>query len=64
MTACPRCEDIGWVCEDHPERPWKDRAPAAAAVPARPACNVPEQGAAQRMPEGFRIVFHTDGWGQ
>jgi hypothetical protein len=21
MIACPRCEDIGWVCENHPEWP-------------------------------------------
>jgi hypothetical protein len=22
MMDCFRCEDCGWVCENHPERPW------------------------------------------
>jgi hypothetical protein len=21
--TCPRCDDIGWVCENHPDRPWE-----------------------------------------
>jgi hypothetical protein len=23
MTNCFRCEDCGWVCENHPDRPWQ-----------------------------------------
>ena len=37
VTTCSRCEDSGWVCEDHPERPWDGRMRAAAVAPARPA---------------------------
>lgn len=21
---CKRCDDLGWVCENHTERPWRD----------------------------------------
>jgi hypothetical protein len=23
-TDCPNCKGIGWVCENHPRRPWSD----------------------------------------
>ena len=22
VMSCPACEDMGWVCEDHDDRPW------------------------------------------
>jgi hypothetical protein len=21
---CPNCKGLGWVCENHPKRPWSD----------------------------------------
>jgi hypothetical protein len=23
-TDCPNCKGLGWVCENHPRRPWSD----------------------------------------
>jgi hypothetical protein len=44
---CIFCADTGWVCENHPRRPWE--GPHAcdcggAGMPC-PACNIPEEGA-------------------
>lgn len=24
VTDCPKCEGWGWVCENHPDKPWGD----------------------------------------
>lgn len=38
MTICARCDGCRWVCEAHPEPPWKAPLPrAAAALRALPA---------------------------
>jgi hypothetical protein len=62
---CIFCADTGWVCENHPRRPWE--GPHGCPLRRRwgapcPACNVPEEGAAPRMPEGFRTEVDKDGW--
>ncbi|MET4038272.1 hypothetical protein ABIB94_009391 [Bradyrhizobium sp. JR7.2] len=36
-VTCVNCDDLGWVCENHPERPGTARAPAPVAAPAHPA---------------------------
>ena len=46
MMRCAQCQDCGWVCEEHPGRPWA--APracgcGAAGLPC-PICNIPEDG--------------------
>lgn len=23
MMKCPNCEDYAWVCENHPNKPWR-----------------------------------------
>jgi hypothetical protein len=40
MVACRLCDDSGWVCETHPDRPLEGSAPAIAAAPARTARDV------------------------
>jgi hypothetical protein len=40
MKCCFRCDNIRWVCESHPDRPWlgpSECGCGAAARPARPA---------------------------
>jgi hypothetical protein len=61
---CAQCEDCGWVCEDHPDRPWEgSHACSGGGVGAPcPACNVPHEGAAARMPTGFKTEVAKDGW--
>ena len=63
-AACTRCEGSGWVCESHPDKPWEGTSacPCGAAGMPCPACNAPEEGAALRLPEGFKTEFDKDGW--
>jgi hypothetical protein len=61
---CARCEDNGWVCESHQDRPWEGEHACGcggAGAPC-PVCNVPSEGEAPRMPAGFRPTFDKDGW--
>ncbi|QOZ69132.1 hypothetical protein WN72_24535 [Bradyrhizobium arachidis] len=40
---CTTCADTGWVCENHPDRPWEGPQACScggAGAPC-PACNVP-----------------------
>lgn len=61
---CPECQDCGWVCEVHPEKPWDgpQACDCGAAGAPCPRCNVPEPGATPRPPSDFRIQFDKDGW--
>jgi hypothetical protein len=52
---CHRCEDTGWVCEEHPERPWEGphACPCGAAGMPYPDC-IPSDGLTPRqLPAGF-----------
>lgn len=55
MTACKTCDDVGWVCEAHPDLPWDGprACPCGAAGAPCPHCNVPDAGETPRMPPGF-----------
>jgi len=48
MVTCLVCEDTGWVCESHPDQPWKARMPALAA--ARTVAR--REGKPPRLPRG------------
>jgi hypothetical protein len=42
---CIFCADTGWVCENHPRRPWEGPHGCdcgGAGLPC-PACNIPEE---------------------
>jgi hypothetical protein len=60
--TCFRCEDIGWVCENHPDHPWDGTCPCGGAGAPCPLCNVAAEGEAPRMPEGFRVEIDKSGW--
>jgi hypothetical protein len=61
---CALCEDCGWVCEAHPDRPWegKDACTCGGAGAPCPSCNAPENGEAPRLPKDFRTDFDNKGW--
>jgi hypothetical protein len=66
MRICKRCEDCGWVCEEHPGRPWAGPHACgcrAAGMPC-PRCNTPAEGEEPRMPDGFKATVDKDGWRQ
>jgi hypothetical protein len=45
VSVCKRCQDVGWVCESHPDRPWGESKPngriCGAGEPC-PDCNPSE----------------------
>jgi hypothetical protein len=65
MTTCPQCEGCGWVCERLTEKPWEGphACPCGAPGAPCPACNATNDGAAPRMPEGFKTDVDKDGVG-
>ena len=46
MAECFLCEDCGWVCESHPERPWRGvyACGCGSAGTCCPSCNRPADG--------------------
>lgn len=68
MSACRRCQDGRWVCEDHRDLPWDGTSdhPSAchcggAGAPC-PDCNVPREGEAPEFPEGTKVILDEKGW--
>lgn len=64
-TRCHVCDDTGWVCEDHPDRP-SDCVPVArsctcggAGKPC-PVCNTPAAGERPRMGPDFVPALDRD----
>jgi len=55
-VKCLLCEDCGWVCEAHPDRPWEANMSAAAVALALLARTVTasEDDTAPRMPKASR----------
>ncbi|MBR0746574.1 hypothetical protein JQ582_21825 [Bradyrhizobium japonicum] len=63
-TTCTNYDDLGWVCENHPDRPWDGRRACScggAGAPC-PACNVSGEGEVPRMPKRFQVEVDKDGW--
>jgi hypothetical protein len=61
---CDCCEDCGWVCENHPEKPWGGEHACGcggAGMPC-PNCNVSGDDSSPRPPKGFRTEFDKKGW--
>jgi len=55
MPKCTRCDDIGWVCENHTDKPWHMGAGGCmcgAGAPC-PACNVANADNPPRDPSDF-----------
>jgi hypothetical protein len=64
MPKCPTCQDVGWVCEKHPDRPWDKNVPGGCTCDAGmpcPVCNVAEGGEAPRLPVGMKASFDRNG---
>jgi hypothetical protein len=63
MIKCILCADTGWVCENHPRRPWEGSHGCncgGAGMPC-PACNIADENSAPRLPNGFKTEFDKDG---
>lgn len=54
-SPCSNCDDTGWVCEGHADRPWggvSDRADACECGAGAP-CDVCNTG---RVPDTGRVI--------
>jgi hypothetical protein len=40
---CPICLGIGWVCENHPDRPWDDEIGCTCGAGLPCECNTGEE---------------------
>ena len=49
---CSVCDDCGWVCENHPERPWQGAhaCPRGGAGMPCPRCNLSDADIPPRLP--------------
>lgn len=59
MKPCLNCDDTGWVCENHPKRPWdgcSNRRDACGCGPGAPCedCN----GDGQDHSRAIATVIH------
>jgi hypothetical protein len=61
---CAVCEDCGWVCEAHPDRPFEgERACTCGGAGAPcPRCNAGDEDTEPRAPKGFKTEFDKKGW--
>jgi hypothetical protein len=61
---CALCKDSGWVCENHPHRPWDGRfACGFGGVGAPcPECSGTNDGNTPRMRSGFTPQFDKKRW--
>jgi hypothetical protein len=57
VTPCVRCDDTGWVCEAHPDRPWSGPRACECGGAALP-CDVCNPDEPLDMSRLFRVTRH------
>lgn len=64
FTICAYCDDCGWVCENHPGKPWDGDRACGCGVAGMPCvrCNPSDLANPPRPPAGMRIAFDKEGW--
>ena len=68
MTECSNCDNTGWVCEGHSDRPYEEfsaRTDACGCGPGVPCeeCNPCDRYNPPRLPPGFKeIIDLNKGW--
>lgn len=67
IPKCDLCDNTGWVCENHPDRPWREfseRADACDCGAGEP-CAVCNRTDADTPPDmsrtGMKTAFDKDG---
>jgi hypothetical protein len=65
---CPVCDDRGWVCETHPDRPWRivsdrwDACDCGTGAPCTSCNRYDENGRPDISRAGSKVIFDdTDG---
>jgi hypothetical protein len=54
---CTVCDDCGWVCEAHQDKPWEGQHACPCWI-----CNATIDATAPRMRPGFKTEVDKDGW--
>ena len=60
---CNNCDDGGWVCEGHPDKPWdgtSKRSDACGCGPGRP-CDVCNEGLRRGLTGIETVICSVDG---
>jgi hypothetical protein len=62
--TCGLCEDTGWVCENHPGKPWDGDHACGCGAAGMPCvhCNPSDLDNPPRPPAGTRVEFDEEGW--
>ncbi len=62
MANCKICDDEGWVCESHPDRPWNTSERGCECGPGMPCriCNPCDRNNPPRMSPGFVEIDPED----
>jgi hypothetical protein len=61
-VKCAVCEDCGWVCEAHPDRPFDGERACTCGGAGTPcsSCNASIADTGPRFPKGFRVEFDNE----
>ena len=51
---CTRCQDIRWICEEHPDKPMEHDACKGAGMPC-PICNPSSRDKVPVLPPDFEV---------
>ena len=62
--TCGLCEDTGWVCENHPGKPWDGDHACGCGAAGMPCmrCNPSDLDDPPRPPAGMHIELDKEGW--
>jgi hypothetical protein len=64
VMTCGLCENTGWVCENHPGKPWDGDHACGCGAAGMPCvrCNPSDLDNPPRPPAGTRVEFDKEGW--
>jgi hypothetical protein len=55
---CPNCHGIGWVCENHPDKPWDDEIGCTWGAGLPCECNTGDEPDISRIIEDKKPTRH------
>lgn len=65
VKTCETCKGEGWVCEGHPNKPWRETdggCQCGAGMPCK-ECNPCDYDSPPRDPPGFKVILDVkSGW--
>ena len=59
---CAVCEDCGWVCETHPDRPFQGEHACTCGDAGEPCPRCNDDDTEPRAPTGFKAELGKKDW--